>query len=325
MRAILKGRISLEGKKFLAETTGKVSILMNCYNGEKYVREALESVFAQTYKNFEVVFVDNCSTDRSAQIASEFGEKVKILKTPKNMSLCQARVFARPAIDGDYFCVLDVDDLILPTKIEKQVEILKSHSHVGAVYCDTVYFKDSGHESLAYGSRSMPSGNIFSLLLSNYFLSLETVLMRMSVLREKDLFFSDKYNVSSDMELFVKLSYHTEFYYLPEALAKWRFGHVTESISQYESFPKEYEQLIQDLSEKIPSFRTQYADEIQKLEGVINNMYGIAAWKKGDRLSAQKYFRRALLSGKKYYIPFLLSGFVGFSTYQKMRSVLRQV
>ncbi|HAG91346.1 MAG TPA: hypothetical protein DCL41_05715 [Bdellovibrionales bacterium] len=306
-------------------TPGKVSLLMNCYNGEKYVRQALESVFAQTYSNFEVLFVDNCSTDKSAEITSEFGDKVRILKTPQNMSLCKARVFARDFIDGEFFTVLDIDDLILPTKFEKQVQILQENPALGAVYCDTIYFKDNGEEVRAYGDKEMPSGNLFSQLLSNYFLSLETVMMRTSVMREHNLYFSEKYNVSSDMELFVKLSYFAPFQYLPEALAKWRHGHVTESITQYESFPREYEQLIEDLSEMIPDFKNQYASEIRRLRGVIENMYGVAAWKKGENDRAREHFRKALGSGRKYYVPFLMSHFVKFPTYQKMRSVLRNI
>lgn len=304
---------------------GRVTILMNCFNGEKYVREALQSVFHQTYKNFEVIFVDNCSTDNSLKIASDFGPKVKIIKTPQNMSLCQARVFARPYIQGDYFCVLDIDDLMMPTKLEKQVSVLESHPDVGAVYSDTIYFKDSGEETRAYGEKEMPSGLIFSELLSHYFLSLETVMMRVSVLKEHNLYFSEKYNVSSDMELFVKLAYHAPFYYLPEALAKWRHGHVTESITQYESFPREYEQLLEDLEKMIPSFRETYKKEILSLQGVIHNMKGVSAWKKGERKPAQDFFHRALPSGKKYFIPYFLSHFMSFSTYQRLRSMVRKV
>ncbi len=303
----------------------KVSILMNCFNGEKYVRSALQSVFSQTYKNFEVIFVDNCSTDSSLKIASEFGEKVKIFSTPQNMSLCKARVFAKDYIDGEYFCVLDIDDLMLPTKLEKQVAILESHPQVGVVYSDTLYFKDSGEEVSAYGGKIMPSGKVFEEMLGGYFLSLEAVMVRMSVLREHKLYFSENYNVSSDMELFVKLSYFTEFYYIPETLAKWRHGHVTESISQYESFPKEYEQLLVDLGKMIPEFQKKYPDQISRLRGVIENMYGVSAWKKGDVAKARGRFRAATKENRKYFLPYILSSLFSYKSYDKVRSLIRKV
>lgn len=304
---------------------GKVSILMNCFNGEKYVREALQSIFDQTYKNFEVIFVDNCSMDSSAKIAAEFGEKVKIVRTPHNMSLCKARVFAKDYIDGDFFCVLDVDDLMMPTKLEKQVSVLKQNPQVGAVYCDTIYFKDSGEETSAYDGKIMPSGNIFSALLGSYFLSLETVMMRMSELKKHNLYFSEKYNVSSDMELFVKLAYYTEFYYIPEPLAKWRYGHVTESVSQYESFPKEYEQLLEDLKIMIPNFEQTYASQIHLLKGIILNMKGISAWQKGQAATSKQLFKEAVIYNKRYFVPYVLVFLLSYQTYKKIRLLFRKV
>ena len=58
-----------------------VSILMNCYDGEKYLSEAIDSVFMQTFTDWEIIFVDNCSLDNSAEIATGFGSKVKYFKT----------------------------------------------------------------------------------------------------------------------------------------------------------------------------------------------------------------------------------------------------
>lgn len=302
----------------------KVSILMNCYNGEKFVSQALDSVFAQTYDNFEVIFIDNCSVDDSAKIASSYGDKVKIYKTPENMSLCRARVFAKQFITGDYFCVLDIDDLWMPDKLEKQVQFLDANKDFGAVYTNTIYFSGDGDKCLAYDSE-MPSGDIFEPLLAGYFLSFETVMVRKSIMDEWNIYFDDRYNVSSDMEFFVKLSYRTKFKYLPEALAKWRFGHGNESVSQYESFPREYEILLEDLNQLIPNFKEEYAQAILKLEGVINNMKGISSWKKGNRKKAREYFKNATKTHKKYFVPLIFSVLTSFKTYERIRLLGRKI
>jgi glycosyltransferase involved in cell wall biosynthesis len=194
---------------------------MNCFNGEKYVAEALSSIAAQTFQDYEVIFVDNCSTDRSVEIAKSFGEKIKIIQTPFNMQICKARVFAREYLTGEFICVLDIDDLWMPTKLEKQVAVMRAHPEVGLVYSNTIYFDHLGHEAKAYDS-VMPSGRIFNQLLANYFISLETIMLRNSALKEHNLFFSDRYNISSDLELFTKLSYYADAYYINEPLGKWR-------------------------------------------------------------------------------------------------------
>lgn len=302
-----------------------ISILMNCYNGEKYVHEALDSVFAQTIKDFEVVFVDNHSTDRSVEIASSYGEKVKIIKTPKFMTLCEARVFSGPYITGSFLCVLDVDDLWINTKLEKQLKIMNEHPEVALVYSDTVYFTDEGKEVHAYANTKMPSGRVFEKILSGYFLSLETVMLRMSKLKEHNLFFSLKYDVSSDMEVFTKLAYYEDFYYIPEALARWRYGHVSESINKNESFPREYDQLLIDLAKMVPNFEIEFINEINSVKGIIHNMTGISHWAKGNKSSAKISFKQAIQYSKKYYVPLIFCYLISFVGYKKLRAFGRKV
>jgi glycosyltransferase involved in cell wall biosynthesis len=297
---------------------------MNCYNGEKYLKQALDSIFDQTYKDFEVVFIDNCSIDKSIEIAQSYGDKVKIYKTPENMSLCRARVFAKGFIHGDFFCVLDVDDIWKPTKLEKQVKIMEQNPDVGAIYTNTIYFTNDSEGSLAYNSL-MPSGNIFKEMLASYFLSLETIMLRKDIMDKHNLYFSEKYNVSSDMELFTKLSYFTKFYYLDEPLAMWRYGHANESAIQFESFSNEYEQLLVDLRILIPNFDDNYSDSSQKLNGVIYNMKGICAWKNEKRSSANQFFKKAFYMNKKYIIPYFFSFFLKYESYEKLRSLNKTI
>lgn len=302
-----------------------ISILMNCYNGEKYVKDALDSVFAQTYKDFEVVFIDNQSKDKSVEIAMSFGEKVKVIKTPRFMTLCEARVYSKPFISGEFLCVLDIDDLWVNTKLEKQIKIMNEHPEVALVYTDTIYFTDTGEEISAYGNKNMPSGRIFKKILKEYFLSLETVMIRMSKINKHNIFFSLNYDVSSDMEMFTKLSYYEDIHYIPEPLAKWRFGHVSESINKYESFPREYSQLLADLKIMIPNFEEDYTEEIKSLRGIINNMLGISSWSKNNIEDAKKYFKVATSYNKKYFIPLMFCYVTSLKNYKRIRSLGRKV
>ena len=104
-----------------------VSVIMNCYNGEEFLQRAIDSVLAQTYKNLEIVFWDNASTDNSAEIYLKNAEKdsrFKYFKSEINVTLGEARSFAVNKCTGDYITFLDTDDEWLPEKTELQLKAM---------------------------------------------------------------------------------------------------------------------------------------------------------------------------------------------------------
>ena len=104
--------------------TPLVSIIMNCYNGETYIREELDSVLAQTYQNWEVIFWDNQSTDQSANIFKIYDdERLKYFYAPKHTLLYEARNYAIEKAAGEFFAFLDVDDWWIPEKLELQIPL----------------------------------------------------------------------------------------------------------------------------------------------------------------------------------------------------------
>ncbi|PLY10492.1 MAG: hypothetical protein C0626_05825 [Arcobacter sp.] len=301
-----------------------VSILMNCYNCQKYLEEAIQSVYSQSYTNWEIIFIDNCSTDKSKTIVDKFDSKIKYYKTPYNMNLCNARVFAKEFIYGEFFCVLDTDDLWMPDKLEKQIKVMLKNDDIGIVYSNTIYFNDLGVERLAY-DKKMPSGKIFEELLSNYFFSFETVMVRKSLMDKYKIYFNSKYNVSSDAELFIKLSYYTQSYYLDKPLAKWRYGHGSESDRSLCLFPREYEVLLKDLSNMIENFEIEYKTSIQKLQTKINNMYGMCEWSRNNKSKSRQYLSNAIKKEKKYLIPYILSFFMSYTNYVNLRRKFKKL
>lgn len=104
------------------ESKPLVSILMNCYNGEKYLKEAIDSIYAQTYQNWEIIFIDNCSTDSSAKIAQSYSEgRLKYYKTNQNIPLGGARNWGLQFVQGSFLAFLDVDDMWMSNKLEIQI------------------------------------------------------------------------------------------------------------------------------------------------------------------------------------------------------------
>ena len=103
--------------------TPLVSIIMNCYNGERYLSEAINSVYSQTYKNWEIIFWDNASTDNTAEIAQSYDKKLKYFRSQETTVLGEARVCAVEKSRGQYLAFLDCDDFWEVDKLEEQISL----------------------------------------------------------------------------------------------------------------------------------------------------------------------------------------------------------
>lgn len=199
-----------------------VSVLMNCYNGEQYLRPAIESVLAQTYQNWEIIFWDNQSLDGSADICHSYDDsRIKYFRADQHTNLGKARAQAFENVAGEFLSILDTDDLWLPTKLAKQVSLF-SDPQIGIVISDTLFFTDDGRERRMYGTRFPKQGLVFEELVKNYFVSLETVMLRTSAIKSLSHAFDAEFSHVSDMDLIVRLSKDWKLACIPEVLAKWR-------------------------------------------------------------------------------------------------------
>ena len=118
-----------------------VSIIVNCYNSELYINDALDSALSQTYENFEIIVWDNLSTDNTKEIVNSFkSDKIKYFLSTEHTSLGMARNNAIRHSSGSYIAFLDSDDIWLPTKLEKQIPEFEDDS-IGLVISDTFFFK----------------------------------------------------------------------------------------------------------------------------------------------------------------------------------------
>lgn len=117
-----------------------VSIIIPCYNSEKYINKAIESVLHQTYKNWEMLIVDDCSIDKSRELIFYYinkYENIKYFKTVSNSgSAALARNLAIQNAKGKYIAFLDSDDMWLPTKLEEQLAIFSINTDAAIVYSD---------------------------------------------------------------------------------------------------------------------------------------------------------------------------------------------
>jgi glycosyltransferase involved in cell wall biosynthesis len=121
----------------------KISIAIPAYNAERCLRETLESALNQTHPAHEIIVVDDGSTDRTEEIALSFANRIRYIKQP-NQGIAGARNTAVREATGDWIAFLDHDDLMLPTKLEKQLAIIEANPDLVVVYSAFTYLYADG-------------------------------------------------------------------------------------------------------------------------------------------------------------------------------------
>ena len=154
-----------------------VSILIPCYNGEKFVAEAIESALGQTHSNVEIVVVDDGSTDNSVEVLKSFGDRI-IFEAGPNQGACVARNRAFELCTGDYIQYLDADDKIVPHKIERQLPLLENNQ-ADMVLCKFGLFGDHKGERPEKRIHPEPAGDPF-LYFSEFYIGTPAALYRRS-------------------------------------------------------------------------------------------------------------------------------------------------
>ena len=162
-----------------------VSVIMNCYNSDTYLKEAIESVLNQTYQNWEIIFWDNQSTDNSAKIVKSYNDKrVKYFYAPKFTPLGEARNLAIDKADGEWIAFLDCDDLWNRDKLKISFEELEKYNdknNVSLIYSQTEII-DSNNYIIDKVNKSI-SGDIHNkLLIDGNFITFSSIIVKKDVL-----------------------------------------------------------------------------------------------------------------------------------------------
>lgn len=181
-----------------------VSVIMNCYNGEKYLREAIDSIYAQTYKNWEIIFWDNCSIDRSAVIAQSYGKKIKYFYGEENIPLGGARNKAIKQTNGIYITFLDCDDLYLKNTLELLVNKIEN---TGFNFCyGGINQIDLNGKIINKFTPNNKDGYSLPYLLENFNINVPSCIINKKFLNENKLNFDDEFFASEEYNLFMKIA-----------------------------------------------------------------------------------------------------------------------
>lgn len=276
-----------------------VSVIMNCYNGEAYLREAVESVINQTYKDWELIFWDNQSTDGSREIIRSFKDpRIKYFYAQMHTGLGQARKLAVAQAAGQWIGFIDVDDLWLPDKLTKQVKIINSHNDpvLGLVYGRARIFGeniDKEELDLKYYKRKLPEGDVFRQLLYDNFIAFLTMLV------SKDAYnrvggFSDAFLYAPDYQLSLAVARHYSVGAVQSYIAEYRKHHdnLTKEIKKTDVIIDETTRILLQYADVYPTVRRLIKRKraIYFINKYVSNMF--------------PYVHRMLTIYKKKYLLF---------------------
>jgi glycosyltransferase involved in cell wall biosynthesis len=199
-----------------------VSVIINCYNGETYLAEAVKSVLLQTYKNFEIIFWDNQSTDSSAFIYKSFKDKrLKYYYSKKHTSLYEARNLAIKKSKGKFIAFLDSDDYWFKNKLSSQIKKI-NNKKIALIYSNYCILNQiTGLKKIAYKNK-LPEGIIYKELLKDYFIAIGTVLMKKNIYLKSKKLFNNKFNIIGDFDFFLRLSKDNHYDCIQHPLSIYR-------------------------------------------------------------------------------------------------------
>jgi len=296
--------------------TPTVSIIINCLNGERYLRQAIDSVFNQTYKDWEILFWDNGSTDTSAKIAKSYGEKVRYFHSKKTYSLGKARNLCMAKSKAEYIAFLDCDDLWLPQKLEKQIPLFEKDPEVALVFSDAIYFNESGNLCQIYQKFKPPRGKIFKELFRKYFICMASTVIQRSAIKNID-WFDERMKLFEDACFFLRLAYKFKTDYCDEPLVKYRVRPDSGTIVDFGNLPYERDLALKTFTDDFPSFEKEYEEDLKFWQAKTTTQKAINEWINKNPENARRILKNISIKNPSIYALFLIT-FLPISTFNTL-------
>ncbi len=257
-----------------------VSIIMNCRNCARYLREALDSVYRQTFKNYEIIFWDNQSTDGSGKIAQSYGGPLKYFRGEEPLSLGAARNAAIAKATGKYIAFLDCDDIWLPEKLEKQVALLKSKKELGLVYSDCYVIDGAGNTAAKtlFSNKELFRGMAFKDLFRANLIPLLTAVITREALNKAGPF-NSKYEIGEEYDLWLRIAQHYPIDFIEQPSGKYRIHRESTTSKNHIRNYKEDLQIRGSWLKKNPGLKKELGGRCKALDywpiflGALGNIY----------------------------------------------------
>ena len=253
----------------------KVSVIIPVYQVEKYIAATVKSVLAQTYTNFELIIVDDGSTDKSREICQQFTDpRIKII-CQENRGVAAARNTGIRNAQGEYLALLDADDLWLPEKLAKHVEHLETSPLVGVSFCRSAFIDEQDKPLGIYQISKLQDITPLDLICRTPIGNGSVPVMRREVFEDikfsdnlygvvEDFYFDDdrQLHPSEDVECWLRIDLKTKWKIegIPEALTLYRVnpsGHSAQLLKKLNSWKR--------MLEKVHVYAPELMDELKDI------------------------------------------------------------
>lgn len=208
----------------MPEQLPRVSVIVPTHNSARYLPEAIDSVLGQTYRDFEIIVVDDGSTDDTQEVLARYGDQIRVVRQ-RNQGSAAARNAGILAARGEFIAFLDADDLWLPQKLERQMPLFGERPEIGWVYSDYREFDESGLRTRSFfereGLRPPPEGWVLLALAKGCITWTTTVVVRASCFQEAGLF-DGAFPRAQDYDMWLRLAARFPVACVAEVLALYR-------------------------------------------------------------------------------------------------------
>lgn len=274
-----------------------VSIVMNCYNGEKYLRTALESIINQTYDNWELIFWDVSTSAKCKSILHSFNEKkFKYFNSGKKKNLYNSRNEAIEKSNGEIISFLDCDDWWEPSKLAKQVSYFQDDS-VSIVYSNYFEHNQKSKKIKTVKKNKIYSGFIQEKIIHDYHIGILTTLIRKNIFKELGGY-NNFFHICGDFEFNVRASKNNKIIGISEPLAHYRVH--DQNIS------RDLEKEIQELKFCLEIFKKKKLKNTEKFENYLNYRKCIKELYSKNFFKAFKVFLKLNFSIYKFKIFYFI-------------------
>ena len=290
-----------------AEASGKlVSVVIPAYNAARFLGEAIDSVLKQSYPDFEVIVVDDGSTDDTPSVLGSYANQIRVVRQ-ENQGLSAARNAGIALARGEYIAFLDADDVWLGRKLELQVEALAEYPqasliHTGAMKWDV----GSGAESPFAKDAHLYQGACFNALIDHCSICVSSVMVRRNALNENGVFDPEiRRPTTQDYDLWLRLAMKGTFAYVDAPLVKYRV-HESNASSSKEIMWEDSIFVLKKLTDHRVSLSAEGCVRVRSKIAELSFDLGYHLFNQGDFPRARKWLAQSAVSRPRVY-PLILS------------------
>lgn len=281
-----------------------VSVIIPCYNYGHLLSEAIVSVLAQTFSDYEIIVVDGGSTDNTRMVAESYGGPVRYIYAPSPSANNSRNVGIRAA-RGQYIAFLDADDKWLPEKLELQVALIATKPQVGLVYAGMYMFESRTGAIISHINLGrLKRGRVLRLLYLDQFVSSATPLIRREVF-ERVGFFAEDRATSDDWEMWLRIAVEYDFDFVPQHLALYRIhaSVLSSALANYEAREQEMMAFFVTAAERYPDL----IGDLKALRlATYQEYFGWRLFSRGDVVAGRRRLQNAIHIYPYRLHPYLL-------------------